>query len=78
MDNKKLMMGLGIIGVGAIAYYLYMKSKNKKGTMTLPTTTTANFANLVIDMGEDSNDDGDNMVEIVDQYSGARTNIILE
>jgi len=29
-------MGLGVIGVGAIAYYLYMKSKNKKGAMTTP------------------------------------------
>ncbi len=27
------MMGLGIIGIGAIAYYLYKKNKEKKGAM---------------------------------------------
>jgi hypothetical protein len=78
MDKKKIMMGLGAIGVVAIAYYLYKKSKDKKGAMTPPsktTTTTANFANLVVDMGEGADEDGDDALEIIDQHSGHRTNI---
>jgi hypothetical protein len=30
MDKKTIMMGLGVIGVGAIAYYLWKKNKINK------------------------------------------------
>jgi hypothetical protein len=69
MNNKTIMMGLGVIGIGAIAYYLYKKNKEKKGVMTptsKPTTITKNFANLVVDMSEVADEDGDNAIEIID------------
>jgi uncharacterized membrane protein YebE (DUF533 family) len=75
MNNKTIMMGLGVIGIGAIAYYLYKKNKDnelakaKKGEMTptsKPTTITKNFANLVVDMSEVADEDGDNAIEIID------------
>jgi len=80
--DKKTMMILGVIGVGAIAYYLYQKNKDKQDAMTsnksTPSTTTANFSNLVIDMSEGADEDGDNAFEIIDQYSGGRTNIKIK
>jgi hypothetical protein len=78
MDKKTIMMGLGVIGVGAIAYYLWKKNKEKQGATTpssKPTTITKNFANLVVDMSEGADEDGDNALEIIDQHSGHRTNV---
>jgi len=43
MNNKTIKMALGVIGVGAIAYYFYKKNKDKKDTMTT-TTKVVSFA----------------------------------